>query len=71
VFANVGRGLPAAASPFAGAGVGVVGPITTELCRLFVEATRGRMPTYRKWLAPVYHPDRPTKEAADLTAAKR
>ncbi len=52
-------------------GAGMVGPLATGLCRLFVEATRGRMPAYRKWLAPVYHPGRPAKEAADLAAAKR
>lgn len=35
-------------------GAGVVGPIAAKLRNLYVEATRGRMPAYRKWLWPVY-----------------
>jgi hypothetical protein len=27
-----------------------------ELRRLYQDATRGRMPAYRGWLSPVYHP---------------
>jgi branched-chain amino acid aminotransferase len=37
-------------------GSGQPGPVTTELRRLYQDATRGRMPAYRGWLAPVYHP---------------
>lgn len=33
---------------------GEVGPVTEKLRRLYVEATRGRMPAYGHWLWPVY-----------------
>jgi branched-chain amino acid aminotransferase len=35
-------------------GSGRIGPITSELRRLYFEASRGRMPKYRKWLMPMY-----------------
>lgn len=37
-------------------GAGVIGLVASELRRLYVDATRGRLPAYRKWLVPVYHP---------------
>ncbi len=37
-------------------GSGQPGPMTTELRRLYQEATRGRIPAYTNWLTPVYHP---------------
>lgn len=44
-------------------GAGAIGPITAELRRLYFEATRGRLPAYRRWLLPVYHPARVGKAA--------
>jgi len=44
-------------------GLGSVGPIATRLRNLYKEATRGHIPTYRRWLWPVYHPS-----AADQAA---
>ncbi len=35
-------------------GSGTIGPLTAALRSLYVEATRGRLPAYRKWLVPVY-----------------
>ena len=35
-------------------GAGVVGEVASKLRRLYVDATRGRMPQYRKWLMPAY-----------------
>lgn len=35
-------------------GSGQIGPIASELKRLYVEATRGRLPAWRHWLQPVY-----------------
>jgi branched-chain amino acid aminotransferase len=35
-------------------GTGAVGPVTEKLRSLYVEATRGRIPAYRRWLWPVY-----------------
>ena len=35
-------------------GRGEIGPVTAHLRELYVEATRGRLPAYRKWVAPVY-----------------
>ncbi len=35
-------------------GAGAIGPITDRLRGLYYEATRGRIPAYRSWLAPVY-----------------
>lgn len=37
-------------------GDGRMGPITTELQRLFFEVVRGRHPRYLHWLTPVYAP---------------
>ncbi len=34
-------------------GSGVVGPVGTELVRLYAEAVRGRLPAYRAWCTPV------------------
>jgi branched-chain amino acid aminotransferase len=35
-------------------GTGEVGPVSARLRSLYVEAMRGRMPAYRRWLWPVY-----------------
>jgi branched-chain amino acid aminotransferase len=35
-------------------GGGQIGPVTAELRRLYIEATRGRLPAYRHWLQPVH-----------------
>jgi branched-chain amino acid aminotransferase len=35
-------------------GCGEVGPIAAKLRALYIEATRARMPEYRRWLWPVY-----------------
>ena len=35
-------------------GNGRIGPITAALKQLYADATRGRLPAYRKWLQPVY-----------------
>jgi branched-chain amino acid aminotransferase len=35
-------------------GTGEIGPVTAKLRSLYEEATRGRMPAYRRWLWPVY-----------------
>lgn len=37
-------------------GTGKIGPITGKLREFYVEATRGRLAAYRKWVQPVYHP---------------
>ena len=37
-------------------GSGQVGPVASELRRLYQNATRGRMAAYTNWLTPVYHP---------------
>jgi branched-chain amino acid aminotransferase len=38
---------------------GAVGVVTHSLRQLYVDATHGRMPAYRKWLLPVYHRGQP------------
>jgi branched-chain amino acid aminotransferase len=35
-------------------GAGVVGEISSRLRRIYSDATRGRLPQYRKWLIPAY-----------------
>ncbi|MBC8496928.1 MAG: aminotransferase class IV, partial [Chloroflexi bacterium] len=35
-------------------GSGVMGPVTTRLRELFNDVVRGKMPTYRDWIMPVY-----------------
>jgi branched-chain amino acid aminotransferase len=35
-------------------GSGVVGEVSSKLRRLYRDATRGRLPQYRKWLVPAY-----------------
>jgi branched-chain amino acid aminotransferase len=35
-------------------GNGVMGPVTTQLRKLFDDAVRGKMPAYREWNTPVY-----------------
>jgi branched-chain amino acid aminotransferase len=35
-------------------GAGVVGEVASRLRRLYYDATRGRLPQYRKWLVPAY-----------------
>ncbi|MFP5204768.1 MAG: branched-chain amino acid transaminase [Acidobacteriota bacterium] len=42
-------------------GAGAIGTITRRLARLYFEATRGHLPSYSKWLLPVY---RSAREAA-------
>lgn len=37
-------------------GSGEIGPIASELRRLYFDASRGHMPKYRKWLMPAYQP---------------
>lgn len=37
-------------------GCGQIGPVSGTLRDLYTEATHGRMPDYRSWLMPVYHP---------------
>lgn len=37
-------------------GSGGIGEIAARLRRLYVDATRGRLAQYRKWLVPAYHP---------------
>ena len=37
-------------------GWGEVGPVTAKLRALFIDATRGHLPEYRKWLLPAYQP---------------
>lgn len=37
-------------------GTGKIGPITSELRRLYFEATRGRLPRYRHWLTAACQP---------------
>jgi len=37
-------------------GSGLIGPVASDLRRLYVDATRSRLSAYRKWLVPVYHP---------------
>jgi branched-chain amino acid aminotransferase len=33
-----------------------IGPVTAALRKLYTDATRGRLPAYRQWVLPVYHP---------------
>jgi branched-chain amino acid aminotransferase len=37
-------------------GAGTVGAVTGRLRALYRDATRGRLPQYRQWLVPAYHP---------------
>ncbi len=37
-------------------GAGVVGEVTARLRALYRDATRGRLPQYKRWLVPAYHP---------------
>jgi branched-chain amino acid aminotransferase len=36
---------------------GMMGPITTQLRKLFDDTVRGKMPAYQDWVTPVYHPE--------------
>lgn len=36
-------------------GDGQIGPLTSALRKLYIHATHGRLPAYRKWVLPVYH----------------
>ena len=38
---------------------GAIGVVTRSLRQLYVDATHGRMPAYRKWLLPVYRTGQP------------
>jgi branched-chain amino acid aminotransferase len=38
---------------------GTIGAVTRSLRQLYVDATHGRMPTYRRWLLPVYRRNPP------------
>ena len=42
-------------------GQGIIGPITSSLRQQYVQATRGHMSAYRKWLAPVYEQAQPSE----------
>ncbi len=44
-------------------GTGEIGRVSSLLRRLYEEATRGRMPAYRKWVSPVYRPAPASKVA--------
>jgi branched-chain amino acid aminotransferase len=44
-------------------GAGEIGPLTQRLVNLYFEATRGHLPSYRKWLLPVYGGTRETGAA--------
>ena len=33
-----------------------IGPVTVALRKLYVQATRGRLPAYQHWVLPVYRP---------------
>jgi branched-chain amino acid aminotransferase len=44
-------------------GSGEIGPISQKLRSLYFDGTRGRLPAYRHWLRPVYHPDQIRKTA--------
>jgi branched-chain amino acid aminotransferase len=35
-------------------GTGAIGEVSSKLRRLYCDATRGRLPQYRKWLVPAY-----------------
>jgi branched-chain amino acid aminotransferase len=37
-------------------GAGVVGAVTARLRALYRDATQGRLPQYKRWLVPAYHP---------------
>lgn len=39
-------------------GSGVMGPLTTKLRRLYDDAVRGRLPSYRRWNEPVFTSER-------------
>ncbi len=43
---------------------GAIGEVTRKLRQLYVDATRGRVPAYRKWLLPVYGGAPKTERAA-------
>jgi branched-chain amino acid aminotransferase len=46
---------------------GQIGAITREIQRLYLDATRGHMEAYRKWLVPVYQtPQQPGTNGASL-----
>ena len=38
-------------------GAGSIGAVTRRLRQAYVDAARGRIPAYRRWLLPVYNPD--------------
>ena len=42
-------------------GDGAIGEVTRKLRQLYVDATHGRVPAYRKWLLPVYGSDPKTE----------
>ncbi|HEX7976543.1 MAG TPA: branched-chain amino acid transaminase [Anaerolineales bacterium] len=52
-------------------GSGVMGPVTTQLRRLFDDVVRGRVPKYRQWNVPVYAPAGPAEALPALKAAGR
>ena len=46
---------------------GAIGAVTRRLQQLYIDATHGRLPAYRKWLLPVYRNSEPAaKDAAHL-----
>ncbi len=49
-------------------GDGAIGSVTCSLRQLYVDATHGRMPAYRKWLLPVYRGAQPPERGEVRTA---
>jgi branched-chain amino acid aminotransferase len=48
---------------------GEIGAFTREVQRLYLDATRGRMATYAKWLVPVYGAQAAERELAEMSAS--
>ena len=47
---------------------GAVGPITSRMQQLYLDATRGRLAAYRKWIVPVYKSRPAPREGAQRDA---
>lgn len=50
-------------------GNGRIGPIAVALKQLYQDATRGRLPAYRKWLVPAYQPQAKTHPRQQANSA--
>ena len=50
-------------------GTGAIGPITTDLLRLYGDVVRGKLPEYIEWCTPVYAPV-PARRAASASNGK-